>query len=592
MTNQDTYQLDTLSLHGGTAPDPTTGARAVPIYQSTSFVFQDTTHAERLFSLEETGNIYSRIGNPTVDAFEKRVALLEGGVAAVATSSGMAAITLTVLNLCESGDEIVAAINLYGGTYNLFKTTLKRYGITVRFVEPNDLAGFEAAINEHTKAIFGEIIGNPSLDVFDVEGVSEVAHRHQIPLIIDNTFATPYLIKPIEKGADLVIHSATKWIGGHGTTVGGVVVDGGRFNWQQDKFTGFTEPDPSYNNIRYANEFGGLAFSVKLRVQLLRDFGACLSPDSAFRLLQGLETLHLRVERHNQNALKLATYLDKHPAIDWVNYPGLASHPSHASARQRLNNGFGSIITFGIKGGREEGKAVIEAVSLWSHVANVGDAKSLIIHPASTTHQQLSPEELKQSGVTDDLIRLSVGLEHIDDLIHDLDRALTIATGIELDGPRSIKINDEAVIQWSLSSSHKTEDGEVKPKTIAVVGLSGKKERPSYRLAAKMQRLGYKIIPVNPRETEILGEVSYPDLQSVEDAIDIVQVFRAPEAAVGIAKEAIQVKPKVFWLQEGVVNDEACQLAKQAGLDVVHNRCTFKEAQRLRGSVVTYQCEI
>lgn len=592
MTTHDSYQLDTLSLHGGTAPDATTGARAIPIYQSTSFVFQDTTHAEKLFSLEETGNIYSRIGNPTVDAFEKRVALLEGGVAAVATASGMAAITLSILNLCETGDEIVAAINLYGGTYNLFKTTLKRYGITVHFVDPNDLPSFESAITDKTKAIFGEIIGNPNLDVFDVEGVSEIAKRHHIPLIIDNTFATPYLIRPIEKGADIVIHSATKWIGGHGTTIGGIVVDGGRFNWQQGNFTAFTEPDPSYNNIRYANEFGGLAFSVKLRVQLLRDFGACLSADSAFRLLQGLETLHLRVERHNENALKLATYLDKHPAISWVNYPGLSSHPSHIKAKQRLNNGFGSIITFGIKGGRDEGKKVIDAVSLWSHVANVGDAKSLIIHPASTTHQQLSKEALKETGVTEDLIRLSVGLEHIDDLIHDLDRALTVATGISIEGPRSIKINDEAVIRWSLASSHKTEEGVVKPKTIAVVGLSGKKGRPSYRLALKMQRLGYKIIPVNPRETEILGEISYPDLESVPEAIDIVQVFRAPEAAVGVAQEAIPVKPKVFWLQEGVINDEACQLAIKAGLDVVHNRCTFKEAQRLRGSVVTYQCEI
>lgn len=592
MTTTDTYQLDTLSLHGGTAPDPTTGARAIPIYQSTSFVFQDTTHAKKLFSLEESGHIYSRIGNPTVDAFEKRVALLEGGVAAVATASGMAAITLTILNLCESGDEIVAAINLYGGTYNLFKTTLKRYGITVHFVKPNQLEEFESAINSETKAIFGEIIGNPSLDVFDIEGVSEIARRHHIPLIIDNTFATPYLIKPIEKGADIVIHSATKWLGGHGTTIGGVVVDGGQFNWQQEKFRGFNEPDPSYNHIRYANEFGGLAFSVKLRVQLLRDFGACLSPESAFRLLQGLETLHLRVERHNQNALKLAQYLNNHPAIDWVNYPGLPSHPSHVKAKKTFENKFGSIITFGIKGGVKEGKSVIEAVSLWSHVANVGDAKSLIIHPASTTHQQLSEVELLQSGITEDLIRLSVGLEHIDDLIHDLDRAFIKATGIKNDATHSVRINDEAVIQWCLSSSQKTDADEIKSKTIAVVGLSGKKGRPSYRLAVKMQRLGYKIIPVNPRETEILGETSYPDLASVPETIDIVQVFRAKEAAVGIAKEAVKVKPKVFWLQEGVINDQACQIAKEGGLDVVHNRCTFKEAQRLRGSVVTYQCEI
>ncbi|WP_208588025.1 PLP-dependent aspartate aminotransferase family protein [Gracilibacillus suaedae] len=593
---RSTYDPETIHLHGGQAPDPTTGSRAVPIYQSTSYVFHDTEHAERLFALDEPGNIYSRIGNPTVDVFEKRMALLEDGVAAVATASGMSAITLSILNLASAGDEIVAGVNLYGGTYNLFNVTLPRYGINVKFVDPTDPENFKEAITDKTKAVYGEIIGNPGLQVLDVERVSEIAHDAGVPLIIDNTFATPFGCKPITLGADIVVHSATKWIGGHGTSIGGIIVDGGHFNWNSEKYPAFTEPDPSYNGIRYAVDFGTLAFITKVRVQLLRDFGAALSPFNAFQLLQGLETLHIRVERHNQNAQELAEYLEKNEAVEWVRYPGLESHPSHELAKRILNNGFGSIIVFGIKGGRDAGRDLINNVALWSHVANVGDAKSLIIHPASTTHQQLTKEELEETGVTEELVRLSVGIESVRDIKNDLDQALVKATGIGEEKEKQIVVNDEGIIKWALNSPYERyiENGEevTRQKTLAIVGLSGKEARPSYRLARKMQRLGYKIIPVNPRETEILGEKAYPDLKSVPVEIDIVQVFRSPEAAVEIAKEAIEVNPKVFWLQEGVVSPKAEEVALEGGLQVVHNRCTYKEAQRLRGTISTYACEI
>ncbi len=595
MTNSfESYDLSTISLHGGQSPDPTTGSRAVPIYQTTSYVFHDTDHAQSLFALDEPGNIYSRIGNPTVDVFEKRMALLENGVASVATASGMSAIALSILNLAGSGDEIVAASNLYGGTYNLFANTLPRYGIKVNFVDPEDPENFRNALTDKTKAVFAETIGNPSLHVLDFEKVSEIAHGHGVPLIVDNTFATPYSCKPIEFGADIVVHSATKWIGGHGTAIGGVVVDGGRFDWTNGKFPVFTEPDESYNGIRYASDFGTLAFVTKLRVQLLRDLGACLSPQNAFLLLQGLETLPLRIERHNDNALEIAEYLKGHPDVEWVSYPGLKEHPAHSLADEYLEGGYGSIVNFGIKGGREAGRQVINNIALWSHVANVGDAKSLIIHPASTTHQQLSVEDLAKSGVSEELIRLSVGLESVKDLVNDLDRAIATATGKETDS--AITENDEGVIKWALQSAQVTEeqDGEqvTRPKRLAVVGLSGKPSRPSHRLARKMQRLGYQIVPVNPREDEVLGEKAYPDISSIPFKIDVVQIFRSPEAAIEIAKEAATVQPGVFWLQEGVISPEAARIASEAGLQVVHNRCTYKEAQRLRGTIDTYACEI
>jgi O-acetylhomoserine (thiol)-lyase len=421
MTN---LQKETLLLHGGQQPDPVTGSRAVPIHKTTSFVFRDTEHAQNLFALKESGNIYSRITNPTVDVFEQRIALLEGGTAAVAFSSGMAAIAFSIMNIAGAGDEIIAAENLYGGTFNLFAHTLPRYGITVKFIDSTDPENFRAAVTDKTKGFFGEIIGNPSLNVLDVEKVAAIANEVGVPLLVDSTFATPYGTNPIKYGAHVVIHSATKWIGGHGTTIGGVVVDGGNFNWNSEKFPGFTEPDVTYNGLRYGIDVPDVAFAVKIRVQLLRDFGPTLSPDAAFSFLQGLETLHLRVTKHNENAQKIAEFLASHENVEWVNYLGLESHPSHELAKKYFENGFGSILTFGVKGGKEAGKQIIDNIEIWSHVANVGDAKSLIIHPASTTHQQLTPEDLVKSGVTEDLIRLSVGLEAIEDLQNALDKVL------------------------------------------------------------------------------------------------------------------------------------------------------------------------
>ncbi|HZG73571.1 MAG TPA: O-acetylhomoserine aminocarboxypropyltransferase/cysteine synthase family protein [Chondromyces sp.] len=427
--SKENWDLETMLLHGGQTPDPVTGARAVPIYETTSYVFENADHANDLFALAKPGNIYTRITNPTVDVFEKRVALLEGGAAAVALSSGMAAISFSILNLAHSGDEIVADANLYGGTYNLFAVTLPRYGINVKFVDGTDPENFRKAITPKTKALFGEIIGNPSLNILDVEKVAAIAHENGIPLIVDNTFASPYVANPIKWGADIVVHSATKWISGHGTVIGGIVVDGGKFNWNSEKFPGFTEPDMSYNGLVYAN-IEGPAFATKLRVQLLRDFGPALSANSAFLLLQGLETLHLRIKRHHENTQEIVQYLSSHPAIEWVSHPSLKEHPSFDLAQKYLNGSQGSIVVFGIKGGRDAGRKVIDHITLWSHVANVGDAKSLIIHPASTTHQQLSEEELQASGVREELIRLSIGLESPKDLIASLDEAIEKATGM------------------------------------------------------------------------------------------------------------------------------------------------------------------
>lgn len=422
MTQQN-FRPETVLLHGAQEPGET-GSRAVPVYRTTSYVFESTEHAQKLFGLEVEGNIYSRIMNPTVDVFEKRIALLEGGTAAVALSSGMAAIAFSILNIARAGDEIVAATDLYGGTYNLFAVTLPKYGINVTFVDPKDPENFRKAITPKTKAIFGEVIGNPSLHVLDIEAVANIAHENEIPLIVDSTFATPYLSRPIEWGADIVIHSATKWIGGHGTAIGGIVVDSGKFDWNNEKFPEFIEPDHTYHGIRFGIDVPNAAFATKLRVQLLRDFGACLSPDNAFLFLQGLETLHLRITRHVENAKAVAQFLQENDAVEWVSYPGLESHPSYELAQKYFKKGAGAIVNFGIKGGREAGRKTIDNVKLFSHVANVGDAKSLIIHPASTTHQQLNAEELKSTGVTEELIRLAVGLEAVEDITADLEQAI------------------------------------------------------------------------------------------------------------------------------------------------------------------------
>src|SRR5215211_7618402 len=422
------YGFDTLALHAGQEVDPTTTARAVPIYQSTSYVFNDTDHAANLFALSEMGNIYTRIMNPTTDVFEKRVAALEKGVGALATASGQAAETLAILNIAGAGDEIVSAAQLYGGTYNLFHYTLPKIGIDVKYVEGNDPEAYRDAITDRTKAVFAETVGNPSLNTLDIEGLAAVAHEGGVPLILDNTLPSPYLVQPLEHGADIVIHSATKFIGGHGTSIGGVIVDGGRFPWDNGRFPGFTEPDPSYHGLEIYPTLGELSFILKARVQMLRDWGPALSPFNSFLFLQGLETLPLRMERHSTNAQAVAEFLRDHPRVNWVNYPGLPDHPSHELAAKYHRDGlFGAILGFGIDGGLEAGKRFIDGLELHSLLANVGDAKSLVIHPASTTHSQLSVDEQKSTGVTDDYVRLSVGLESIDDILYDLDTALNRA---------------------------------------------------------------------------------------------------------------------------------------------------------------------
>jgi O-acetylhomoserine (thiol)-lyase len=424
-----TFRPETRALHAGQKPDPATNARAVPIYATTSYVFDDAAHAARLFGLEEFGNIYTRIMNPTTGVFEERVAALEGGVAALGLASGQAAETLSILNLARAGDNIVSSSSLYGGTYNLFTHTLPKIGITTTYVDGSDPSAFGRAINEKTKAVFLELIGNPRLDVHDLASIADVAHARGVPVIVDNTFA-PLIAQPIKHGADIVIHSATKWIGGHGTAIGGVVVDAGSFDWAaSERFKqDFVDPDPSYHGISYSKAFGNLAFILKLRVQGLRDIGAALSPFNAFLFLQGLETLPLRITRHSENALAVARWLQTRPEVTWVSYPGLESHPSHKLAKRYLTGGFGGVVTFGVKGGAEAGRRLIDSVQIFSLLANVGDAKSLIIHPASTTHSQLEPEEQIATGTTPDLIRLSVGLEHVDDLIADLEQALAAAT--------------------------------------------------------------------------------------------------------------------------------------------------------------------
>jgi O-acetylhomoserine (thiol)-lyase len=425
MSDERKLSFETLAVHAGQEIDPTTMARAVPLYQTTSYGFRDSEHAANLFALKEFGNIYTRLMNPTTDVFEKRVAALEGGLAALATASGQAAITYSILNIASVGDEIISSASLYGGTYNLFSITLPKLGIKVKFVDPSNPENFRKAITDKTKAVFAETIGNPKGDVLDIAAVAKIAHEHGVPLIVDNTLPSPYLCRPLEHGADIVVHSATKFIGGHGTSIGGVIVDGGKFDWKASgKFPGLTEPDPSYHGVVYTDAVGPIAYIIKARVQLLRDMGAAISPFNSFLLLQGLETLHLRMERHSSNAQQVAEFLEKHEFVEWVSYPGLKSHPTYKLAQQYMPKGQGAILTFGIKGGVDAGRKVINNVKLFSHLANVGDSKSLIIHPASTTHSQLEGEELASTGVTPGMIRLSVGTEGIEDIIYDLDQAI------------------------------------------------------------------------------------------------------------------------------------------------------------------------
>jgi len=420
-----TFGFNTRALHEGyQQPEPTTGARAVPIYQSTSFVFNDSEHAAALFALEQAGNIYTRIMNPTTDVLERRVASLEGGVAAVALASGQAAQFIALSSFMQAGDEMVAASTLYGGTFTQFDVSMRRLGLNVTFVEPDDPENFRKAITPRTKLLYGETISNPRGNVLDIERVAAIAHEHNLPLVIDNTFATPYLCRPIEFGADIVLHSLTKFIGGHGTSIGGIIVDSGKFDWTKGAFPGLTEPSPAYHGMRYAEKFGNLAFIIRARVEGLRDLGPCLSPFNAFLFLQGVETLGLRMDRHVANARCAAEFLAKHPSVAWVNYPSLTSSPYRELAAKYLPKGPGAVFSFGIKGGYEAGRKFVNSVKLFSHLANVGDARSLVIHPASTTHQQLSREQQEAAGVTPDLIRLSIGLEDAEDILWDLDQAL------------------------------------------------------------------------------------------------------------------------------------------------------------------------
>jgi len=420
------YGFETRQLHAGQVLDPVTKSRAVPIYQSASFAFENSLNGEELFALKAEAFTYSRINNPTTGVFEERIASLEGGVGALATASGAAAVTYSILNIAGTGDEIVAASTLYGGTYNLFNTTLPRLGIKTTFVDSDKLENFDKAITEKTKAIYVESLGNPGINVIDIEGVATIAHRHGILLIVDNTFGTPYLLRPIEYGADIVIHSATKFIGGHGTSIGGVIVDGGKFDWtQNDKFKLLSEPDKSYNGVSYTRDFGASAYIIKARVQILRDTGASLSPFNSFLFLQGLETLSLRVERHIENTKKIVDYLNSHDKITWVNYPSIKGNKYYALAEKYFPKGAGSIFTFGVKGGEENARKFIDSLELFSQLANVADSKSLVIHPASTTHQQLSDEEQITAGVTKDLVRFSIGTETVEDLIADIENALS-----------------------------------------------------------------------------------------------------------------------------------------------------------------------
>ena len=424
MAKQTFQGFDTLALHAGYAPDPTTGARAVPIYQTTSYVFKDTAHAARLFALQEAGNIYTRIMNPTTDVLEQRVAALEGGLAGLAFASGMAATSAAILTLCREGDEIVSTTRLYGGTVTLFTATLPRMGVRVRFVDSDEARDFAAAITDRTKVVFLETIGNPKLTVPDLAGIARAAHARGVPVLVDNTTPSPALCRPIEHGCDLVVHSLTKYLGGHGNSIGGILVDGGRFDWSSGRFPDFVEPDASYHGLRFHETFGAAAFAARARVKTLRDIGGCLSPFNAFLILQGVETLKLRMERHSASALAVAKFLDAHRKVTWVLYPGLRSHPSYKRARRYLADGASGLVGFGVKGGMKAGRRFIESLGLFSHLANIGDARSLAIHPASTTHQQLSESEQRQAGVTPDFVRLSVGLETLDDILADLDQAL------------------------------------------------------------------------------------------------------------------------------------------------------------------------
>ncbi len=551
----------------------------MPIFQTSSYVFEDPESAAAYFNLQEYGNTYSRIMNPTTAVFEERVANLEGGAGAVAFASGLAAQNAALFTLLEPGDHIVSSSALYGGTVNQFKHVLRKMNVALTWVDPDDVNAWEQAVRPETKAFFGETIGNPGGNVLDIEAVAGIAHAHGLPLIVDNTFASPYLCRPIEWGADIVIHSATKFIGGHGTSIGGVVVESGLFNWSNGRFPVVADPSPAYHGLQFHETFGTYGYLMKLRAESLRDLGAALSPFNAFLFLQGLETLSLRMERHVTNALAVASFLESHSLASNVTYAGLASSRYRPLVEKYLPLGAGAVFSFDCAGGRDGGQDLIRGMTLWSHLANVGDAKSLVIHPASTTHRQLSDDELRAAGVGPGTVRLSVGTESVEDLIWDLEQgfALVAATVGSAGGLVSdfdlARYQDPLTIQRVLNSA----------KTIAIVGLSPNELRASYFVGYYLRRHGYHIIPVNPRETEILGQKCYPSLSDVPEPVDIVNVFRAPDALPAIARETIRIGAGTLWCQFGVINEEGAKIAEQGGVTVIMDRCLKVEHARYVG---------
>ena len=575
------FEFDTRQVHAGQRPDPNTGARAVPIFQTTSYVFEDPDSAAAYFNLQEYGNTYSRIMNPTVAVFEERMANLEGGCGAVAFASGIAAQAAALFTLLSPGDHVVSSSALYGGTINQFKHMLRKMSVDLTWVDPDDIGAWKAAVRDNTKAFYGETIGNPAGNVLDIEAVARVAHDHSLPLLVDNTFATPFLCRPIEWGADIVLHSATKFIGGHGTSIGGVVVDSGQFNWSNGRYPVIANPSPAYHGLEFHETFGTYGYLMKLRAETLRDLGACLSPFNAFLFLQGLETLSLRMARHVENALAVASFLQSHDLVSHVTYPGLPTSAWRPLVDKYLPRGAGAVFSFDCRGGRAAGQEFIRGVTLWSHLANVGDSKSLIIHPASTTHRQLNDQELRAAGVGPGTIRLSVGIEAVDDLIWDLAQGFRTGCcvygnrgGFSMTPPFDLsRYQDPLTIQRVLHNS----------RTIAVVGLSRNELRASFFVGFYLRRHGYRVVPVNPREQEILGEKSFASLADVPVPVDVVNVFRAPEALPGIAREAVAIGASTLWCQFTVINEEGARIAEAGGLSVVMDRCLKVEHARYVG---------
>jgi O-acetylhomoserine (thiol)-lyase len=616
MVNEKHFGFGTQAVHAGRRPDPMTGSRAVPIYQTTAYIFEDTAHAANLFALQRFGNVYSRIMNPTVAVFEERIAALENGIGAVATASGQAAQHIALFSLMGAGDEFIASTTLYGGTVNQFDVTFRKVGINPVFVNIGNHENIRRAITPRTKCIFAETLGNPKIDVPDIEAVSAIAHENGISLVVDNTFASPYCCRPIDWGADIVLHSATKFICGHGTTMGGVIIDAGRFPWNNGKFPGMTEPSKGYHNLRFFEYFGDLGWLLKVRGEMLRDYGPCQSPFNAFLLLQGLETLHVRMERHVSNARHVAEYLKNHEAVTWVNYPGFPDSPYYDLCKKYFPVGPGAIFTFDIKSGREARKKLIENVQLFSHLANVGDCKSLIIHPATTTHQQLTDEELAACGIGPDMIRLSIGIEDIDDILWDLGQALeksqqaspiteapamTVADQFEPSGHSLLSKAFGAVPkigQRQMAVGDRTQLGGTAYdrlrilttcRTIAMVGLSANPYHPSDFAAIYLAANGYKIIPVNPSQAgkTILGERVYSRIDEIDHQVDIVDVFRPSAEVPDIARQAVKIKAKVLWLQLGIISEDGGKVARDGGLEVVMDRCCKIEHARFFGGLRT-----